>query len=301
MVTWSRAAILMLLLLTLVEAQEPIKCRVCGRLDEVKYRVGGHPYCEEHWQNGLPSCSTCGKLVTAGTVSAGADGGYNCRDCLKAHSQCYLCASPCVPEKGGRKLPDGRSICGPDYQTAIFEAKKARAIFDQSVRETIATLGRQMALKDPVTEITLVDAQAMAEITNSMPKSEILKGRLLGLTRSHSEKIGTDAWEAPYVTIWLLSGIPRDRLRLVCAHEYTHAWLAHNHPNINAASSEMKEGFCEWVAYKVGQRARLDAQLAVMLRPGLSPYSTGLKKFLELEKRVGVAGVLRHAVTATDI
>lgn len=293
---------MMVLLLTLIGAQEPDKCRVCGQvLKVVKHRVNGQFYCREHWQSGLPSCSTCGKPITKGIVSAGADGAYHCQDCSKAHPQCYLCASPCDPKSGGRKLPDGRTICGVDYQTAVFDAKKARAIYEQSVRETIATLGQQMALKDPVSEITLVDVQAMAQATNSLPRSDILRGSLLGLTTSRSEKIGTDVWETPYVTIRLLSGIPRNRLRLVCAHEYTHAWLAHNHPRDRELSREMEEGFCEWVAYKVGQRARLDAELATMLQPGLSPYTTGLKKFLELEKRVGVAGVLRHAVSATEI
>ena len=61
-----------------------------------------------------------------------------------------------------------------------------------------------------------------------------------------------------------------------------------------------REGFAEWVAYKVNKALHRQDQINSMLNksrnPKLSDYSMGLRDYLNLESRYGVDGVLRYAL-----
>jgi aminopeptidase N len=50
----------------------------------------------------------------------------------------------------------------------------------------------------------------------------------------------------------------------VTAHEYAHAWQGENCPLLD--DPLLREGFAEWVAYRVLEYYRLDRQLDLMLK-----------------------------------
>lgn len=276
-------------------------CQVCRQPISNGYRVGNSAYCAEHWQNGLPQCSNCGISITGEYKAVGPDRIPFCQNCMTSHPACYLCASPADPKTGGQKLPDGRHLCGLDRQTAVFSAQRAREMFDLAIREVTAALGPRMALKKPVKEVRLVDVPGLVTVSQGLYQpASVASGKVLGLTQLMLKSRGQERWTEP-ATVYLLNGVPEERFVTVSAHEYAHAWHAENHPQYSQTTPEMREGFAEWVAYKVAQHTRRTRQTATLNQPAPTIYYTGLRKFLELERKVGAAGVLHHATTATDI
>jgi hypothetical protein len=89
--------------------------------------------------------------------------------------------------------------------------------------------------------------------------------------------------------MYLLSGLPQILLVQVAAHEWAHAWQGENCPLLR--DPLVREGFAEWVAYKVLQALGAVKKMALMMRQnGL--YGDGLRKMLALEQRSGAVGVL---------
>ena len=158
-----------------------------------------------------------------------------------------------------------------------------------------------MVLRVPIKDVHLVDVPQLVRLSQGQYQpSAVTSGNILGLAQLVLKSRGDKRWTEP-ATIYLLNGVPEERLVTVSAHEYAHAWHAERHPHYSQTSPEMREGFAEWVAYKVAQQARRVTQTATLEQPTSSIYYSGLRKFLDLERRVGVAGVLDYALTATDI
>lgn len=267
------------------------------------YRLGGKLYCNLHLQQALPRCHNCGKSIAEDYNAIGVEAHPVCRHCSETYPSCYLCASPADPKTGGERLADSRYICGVDRKTAVFSQEVAHRLFQQASSDVQSALGTAFSLKVPVKEVKLVDITGLMEVSGGQyPKRDLLDGRVLGLTTLTLKSKGSRRWTEPAV-VHLLSGIPSDRLLTVCAHEYAHVWHAENHPNYSVTNSKMREGFAEWVAYKVSQHRQRERQMAVLTYPSQGVYYEGLQKFLEIEKRSGVSGVLKVALskeTTTD-
>ncbi len=293
------ATFTILLLALGLQAQE--LCQVCRQPIINGYRVGSSSYCAEHWRSALPQCSNCGTSITGEYKAVGPDRIPFCQTCMTSHPACYLCASPADPKTGGQKLSDGRHLCGRDGQTAVFTPQRAHQLFGLATQEVISALGVQMTLKKPVKEIRLVDVPGLVAVSQGQYQPvSVASGKILGLTQLVLKSRGQERWTEP-ATVYLLNGVPEERFVTVSAHEYAHVWHAENHSEYSRTSPEMREGFAEWVAYKVAQHARRTSQTAILEQPVQTIYYTGLRKFLDLERKVGAAGVLKHATTATSI
>lgn len=297
----ARALAALALLLFSLGALAQDLCAVCRQPVFQGYRVDNKTYCSQHWQSALPHCANCGSPITSEYKAVGAERIPFCSSCVSRHPACFLCASPADPKNAAMQLPDGRQLCGRDRQTAVFSPQRARELFVIATSEVVSALGPRMALKVPVRDVKLVDVPGLVTASRGQYQSaSVAGGRILGLTQLVLKSRGSERWTEP-ATVYLLNGVPEERFVTVSAHEYTHAWHGENHPRYSETSPEMREGFAEWVAYKVAQHARRTQQTALLNLPIPSIYYTGLKKYLDLERRVGVEGVLRHATSATSI
>jgi aminopeptidase N len=75
----------------------------------------------------------------------------------------------------------------------------------------------------------------------------------------------------------------------VAAHEYAHAWQGENCPLLNNVL--VHEGFAEWLAYRVLEYYHYSqGQQRMLQRTDL--YGNGLRWALDLEARVGSAGLV---------
>lgn len=279
---------------------EPV-CQVCRQVVLTGFRVNDATYCSEHWQEALPNCANCDTPITEAYRIIGIEKTPFCDPCMNRFPSCYFCYAPVDPQSGGKTLRDGRKLCGKDVKEAVFSAQRARELYALSVQEVIAALGSRLKLKTPVKEIHLVDVAGLVKASGgSYHTAAVADGRLLGLTRLVFKARGQERWSEP-AAIYLLDGVPSQRFVTVCAHEYAHAWHAESHPNYLRLSREMREGFAEWVAYRSAQHAGRNSQVATLLLPSSNIYYSGLQKFLALEAKSGVEGVLKHAVTASSI
>jgi hypothetical protein len=278
-----------------------LTCQTCGQQVRQGFEIEGAVYCLEHYRLALPHCCNCGGEIRGDYRVVGVHSAPVCLDCSERHPACFLCAAPADVGTGGGTLADGRPICGSDRKSAVFDAAAARKIFDQAASEVQQALGAVMALQVPVKDVKLVNVEdLLALCKDQYQPSTLLSGRVLGLTTLVLKSKGKRRWTEP-ATVHLLGGVPAERMLTVSAHEYAHVWHAENHPNYSATSAEFREGFAEWVAYKVAQHAQRRTQMSVLNFPSDGLYHQGLTGFLELESRLGARETLRHAISARHL
>jgi hypothetical protein len=194
-----------------------------------------------------------------------------CPDCAKLETSCYLCGVP-VKDKY-TQLADGRLLCETDTKQAVLEQDEAAKIFEDVKRDAQTILARLGKL--PHRNIQLIlEAKPKLDKTGGNIISRHEDSLLMGLTRT------TRDGEEFRHSIYLLHGLTRDRLAVVAAHEYGHAWL---HENVSRKlNQDAVEGFCDWLAYQVIKNKSMPGEMKVLLE---STYSQGqLQAFVAAEK-----------------
>ena len=93
-------------------------------------------------------------------------------------------------------------------------------------------------------------------------------------------------------TIYVEEYLPRGLLLGTLAHELAHAWQTEQ--MLHLKDARVREGFAEWVAYRVLVARGLTA-LAERATRRDDVYGRGLRHFLNIENRFGFAGVIQHA------
>ena len=185
-----------------------------------------------------------------------------CGDCAKLETTCYICTLP-VREKCTR-LADGRLLCDDDAKNAVLTQDDAEKIFDDVKRDVQSILSRLGSLPHHNIRLTL-EAKARLDKNGSNLISAHDDRLLMGLTRTTRGE--TEEFEH---RIFLLYGLTRERLMVVAAHEYAHAWL---HENVRRKlNQDAIEGFCDWIAYKLISQKNAPFETKVLLD---SDYSQG--------------------------
>lgn len=280
-------AVVLLLALAAWPAAADLACGVCGKtLVGTYYRMSdGRRLCPEDYEAQLPRCAACSQkirgdyLVLQGATSV-------CRPCHDGYPACFVCGLPV--RKGGRVMMDGRRLCGPHAARAVEDPARAAALFRQAQEAVLATFGRKLALRNPIDQVELV---GQGRLVDMMLQNGRTARDILGLFR-----LTTRGDERSY-TVFLVDGLPPERLVTVAAHEYAHAWQSENHARYVDCQDRLREGFAEWVSYKVNKRLGRKAEVQHLLAQSVPDYIEGLRSFLELERRSGVAGVLGVATT----
>ncbi len=298
-----RAAALLLLFLGLMAAsvaQPPRVCVTCHRQVPQGYLIDNKFYCLDHWQQALPKCSICSQPMQGTYHVHGPKASPICATCVLL-PPCFVCGLPSDTQRGSKLLPDGRHLCTIHQADALFSAARASELFHRAVSETEKTFGARLRLKVPVKSVVLVDIPKMQALTgNHFSQERLIKGRLLGLTSLTLKQQGANRWTEPAV-VHILNALPTTRFLTVSTHEYAHAWHAENHKDYNATSALVREGFAEWIAYKVSEREHRTEEMAILLNPQGEVYYAGLQKFLALERQIGTKATLERALTLTEI
>ena len=86
-----------------------------------------------------------------------------------------------------------------------------------------------------------------------------------------------------------MAGLPRLLLLQVAAHELAHAWQMESAPLLR--DPVLREGFAEWVAYRV-LIALGEGEAAERMLAREDTYGQGVRRLLEIERQVGVRGVI---------
>jgi hypothetical protein len=179
--------------------------------------------------------------------------------------------------------------------------EKHRAISKQARKALSATISGALEIKTPIKEVLLVDVHGLTKAAqNSGHNPNLSGGKVLGIATVVMVSSNNRKTMSPS-TVHLLNYVPEDRMLTVSAHEYAHVWHAENHQDYTKTQPILREGFAEWVAYKVAQKFQRQEQMDLMLNPAGGVYYQGLLKFLQIEREQGVSGVLRFATTSYKI
>ena len=227
----------------------------------------------------IPICRACGKAITNGAAGVVIEGaGTYCAECAHARKTCDICGGPLTDERW--LLSDGRVSCAHCHASAIYTPTEATRLLEK-VRQAAHGLG--LILNVP-TGLALVDRRQLAEIIQQQmvdaPPGEALDpDRTLGLYARRGIKRA----------IYVQSGLPRNLLFQIAAHEFAHAWQGENCPLLK--DPLVREGFAEWLAYTLlGQLQLTQQQRQMAARTDL--YGDGLRWAQGIVTRQGMPGLL---------
>lgn len=166
-----------------------------------------------------------------------------CLACSKLETLCFICG---FPAKRYTTLADGRLICEQDASVGLTSAQDAEQVFRETKRDVMRILAGSGVLPDRNIKLVLVNKQQMDHAANPLGKGHAKQAMTMGLTASRL--VRNDDWEH---SIYVIDHLPASRFAAVCAHEYSHAWIAENVRKGRKLDADSVEGFCEWVSYKV--------------------------------------------------
>jgi hypothetical protein len=236
-------------------------------------------------------CPTCAESMRTCLACRGAidknyfeiEGvGVYCKNCIENRRPCDVCGAPLTDDRW--QLSDGRISCAHCHTTAVYDPKQASALYE----EMKLTIQENLGLKLNVpTGLALVDRQQLADVIRqqlkNVPQStavqQLKPNRTLGIYTRRGLRRG----------IYVQNGLPRMLLMQIVAHEFAHAWQGENCPLLEDAL--IREGFAEWVAYKIlGYYGYEQKQKQMLSREDV--YGSGLNWALEVERNGGHNAVI---------
>jgi hypothetical protein len=224
-------------------------------------------------------CVVCTKPILQQAIYIEGKGPY-CNVCVRTNARCDVCGV--LVDKNGQLLTDGRHICRQCHATAVYQQQHAHLVYEQ-VKEIIHNY-LQLRLNVP-TGLVLVGRDQMSDILQQNGRVIANVTNTLGVYLRRGRRRG----------IYVQSGLPRLLLMQVIAHEWGHAWQRENGPLMRETFH--KEGFAEWVAYKVMEHIDAKSAMSRMLARD-DIYGQALRNTLNIEKQSGEAGVLDWCQTA---
>jgi hypothetical protein len=229
-------------------------------------------------------CALCRRALGGGDgrlfALPGRPRRFYCPECW-ARPHCHACSRPVGALSYRRE--DGRVLCDVCHVSAVYDPAEAGALYAR-VRETAARV-LDMHLGVGAT-LRLAGRAEIAGLRGAESGAPVAPGDASG-----ADYVGLFVYSWRRRAIYIEYGLPRIFFCEVLAHEFAHAWQAECAPLLT--DPELREGFAEWVAYKVvqswGCRLRLER-----FRERQDIYGSGLRRLLGWEATEGAAGVMRR-------
>ncbi len=229
----------------------------------------------------VPTCASCGKRIRGRYYRNGANAAIYCEACFAGQPRCDVCGGVAGP--GSVRLHDGRHICADCHATAVYDAARAGELYGRVLNTMAQELGLQLSI--PPT-LSLVDRNQMLALLAQMKGEDADRPELVfGLFMRRGRK------RAVYVEY----GLPQILMIQVIAHELAHAWQGENCPLLR--DPLLREGFAEWVAYRV-LLALGAVKKAALMTQRTDLYGQGLQVMLAVERQGGPAAVLQACRSA---
>jgi hypothetical protein len=263
-----------------------LRCARCNVPIARSALAGANPLCATCARE-APRCDGCSQPITSTWYTFEellpvATPRKFCPRCVQGHPRCDLCRAPVAD--GARPLSDGQYRCALCASDIIQGDTTVREVYEEAVDGLVTALGGRL---QTTPHLQVVTRRRMGEIRRKYERhpddaASAASHHVLGyFVQAH-------ATSAIYVEQFL----PRGLLLGTLAHELTHAWQTEQALHLKDAL--LREGFAEWVAYRV-LFARGLAPLAERATRRDDVYGRGLRHFLDIESRYGVRGVIKHA------
>ncbi|HEY7342409.1 MAG TPA: hypothetical protein VH591_16160 [Ktedonobacterales bacterium] len=246
---------------------------------------GADPLCATCARD-APRCAGCGLPITSTwytfeeLLPTGAPRKF-CPRCVQGRPRCDLCRAPVAD--GAQPLADGQYRCALCLSEVVLEATDVLTVYHQAVAQVARVLRghlRETPRLESVSRRKMGEIRRRYEHRSSEPAAA--SHHVLGyFVQAHGES-----------TIYAEACLPRGLLLGTLAHELAHAWQTEQ--GLHLKDAQVREGFAEWVAYRVLTVSGLSS-LAERATRRDDIYGRGLRHFLNIENRFGYAGVLKRA------
>ncbi|MBQ7568764.1 hypothetical protein IJT17_08170 [bacterium] len=248
------------------------RCAYCHKVISGKKHVLNDEYvCRKCLERHLPKCCCCHRRIKGSYVEY-YDGNYCCVKCY-GNSELPRCAECNCPVRSA-ELEGGGYACDRHRPEAICYEDEAYEVWKEVEKAYTEVLGPDFVL-DTVPNIhmmTLEELQAKGKNDSRWIKA-FSRTKVAGGHYVHD--------------IYVLKGMSPEYLLEQLAHEGAHCWHYENQPYTLSCQPSFKEGFCEWVAFKILDDLDLDKQRERQLNNVDIDYSRGLRDFLRLEEKLG--------------
>ena len=243
-------------------------------------------------------CAVCGEMpfgsVYRITDAVTGEKVTVCTNCEAIYPNCFLCGLPAQTNAPGFvRLPDDRSICARDAQTALLQDDESLRICREVRDELDRLFSRFMTFPETNVSLGMVDRVHLQELFK-FAGNDYHCPNVWGYTCSRTNH---DHLEHQ---ISLLRGLLPAWFRATCAHEYTHTWV-HQHVSPHRRDTlgrDAEEGFCELVAYLLMDAHQDEAQKAMILR---NAYTRGqVDCFIAARNQYGFNDVLDWILHGED-
>ncbi len=247
------------------------QCAVCGLPFREGGRVGDREVCARCLAE-APRCHACKAPIVDTIYSFESSGHVFCAACKERRPTCDACGEPLGDTYD--LLSDGRSLCLSCSATAVTSPREAERLFAETRQRLERLLGMRL---EAGLRFRFVDRPTLLARARELPD-------LRGETKTR----GLFIQEGDRREILVMAGLPLQQTAGVMAHELAHAWQAEHCPG--ETSRLLREGFAEWVTYRVLLARGADKEAANLLRRE-DLYGRGFKRMLQIEKRSGKAAV----------
>lgn len=246
------------------------RCSVCGKIPAGRYwNTKDGIVCSDCYEIKGPKCWICGRLITSEYQMFPESGKRVCMECYNYYPKCKSCGAPTGPK--AITIDTGFILCPECASRAILTIEQARPIFMEA--ESLVKRIFGMEVNFSTRNLYITDEK-----------------NLLSLSAKHSEYIPRKGVAGLHISmnnesfIYLLKGVSPDVALETLVHEYVHAWQARN--TIDGQDLIFREGFAEWIAYKVLVYKRKQGRAEANLKDNDYIYGEGLRKMLKMEKRL---------------
>jgi hypothetical protein len=223
-------------------------------------------------------CVVCDKNPLTGRYWKHPHGDL-CNDCYRIDIRCDVCQLPIKSDYIQTK--DGRYICKYEKDDVVIDEPTAKLLYKSAVDSVLYVSGNRMRLHGPEPDVRLFDIDYWNQ-TGGERKPNAMRRGGFSQTRSVGNRFTHN--------VILLSGLPKDELVGVSAHEFTHLWINENRPESRKLEADTIEGICELMAYKVCERAGFTNQLDRIKK---NPYTKGrILDALEADRQIGLGRIL---------
>lgn len=238
-------------------------------------------------QLGGYTCAACHQ-ERAGVSSRTYEGRQVCPECEQASlPRCFICKIPI--RGGGLHFSDGRRNCDLHSQRVVTTQSEVERYFREAWSLIARYVSPQIKCDPDLTSVHIVDYNLFVERLRLSGKAGESRAHGLTLTINSGGFV-----TMPVSQVFVLQGLPDEHALSVIVHECGHVWQNAN--LMRPLDKTRNEGFCQWLSYKVNQGLGRRQQMAELLARRDPYYGVGLQVYLQLEKQLGIEGLLDYAL-----
>lgn len=286
--------VLMLFMVTLIPASaQSYNCAIC------KKRITGRWWTSDSNKN-KRMCDYCARRAPENTCQVCRrsvlgeyrywDTTYGRRFCKSCHNRYAKCCE-CYFPASDNNYPD------PSVPTCNL-CRKSIVVTQQKI-DSLFGLVKEKVYKNFNINLPIESNQIKFRKVADMPKGENENASEYGTEHLAYYVPNSDRFEDSI--IYVAPGMPEKLAYALLVHEYGHACEYYLNKDCGNFSGYLKEGFCEWLAYKSVLNPK-DAKNFISRNKSQkgSFYREGFRMMLQLEKELGTNGVIEYIKTHTD-